>query len=180
VGPRLALHPDPKPPQVQLLRVGFWNCGGFPVHAGDPKDHEICQALLQHKFDVVGLAETNIAWHLLPPRQHLRERTWGWFQKLSISSSYAFKFPAIVPFQAGGTATLAINDCVNRVTSMDYDETGMGHWSSIQLSGKNHKSIRLITAYRCVKNIHGPLSTWNQQRFILDSHDRDDDPIEAS
>jgi hypothetical protein len=128
---------------------------------------------------MVGLAETNLAWHMLLPRQRLRERTWGWFQKLSLSSSYAFKFTAIVPFQVGGTATLAINDCVHRVTSMEYDQTGMGRLSSIQLRGKNQTSIRLITAYRCVKNIHGPLSAWNQQHFILDSNERTEDPIEA-
>jgi hypothetical protein len=62
---------------------------------------------------------------------------------------------------------------------MEHDQSGMGRWSSLQLSGKNQTSICLITAYRCVKNIHGPLSTWNQQRFILDSSDRSDDPIDA-
>jgi hypothetical protein len=34
-------------------------------------------------------------------------------------------------------------------------------------------------AYRCVRNFHGPLSAWNQQRFILDSDNREEDPIEA-
>jgi hypothetical protein len=147
--------------------------------AGDSKDHEICQALLKHKFDMIGLAETNLAWHLLPPRQRLKERTWGWFQQLSISSAYASKFPAISPYQVGGTATMAINDCVHRVVSMECDQAGMGRWSSIQLRGKNNTSIRLIAAYRCVKNINGPLSVWNQQRFILDSINRDEDPIHA-
>jgi hypothetical protein len=128
---------------------------------------------------MIGLAETNLAWHLLPPRQHLRERTWGWFQQLSISSAYASKFPAISPFQVGGTATLAINDSVHRVSSMECDQSGMGRWSSIRIQGKNQTSIRLIAAYRCVKNIHGPLSTWNQQRFILDSTNRTEDPIDA-
>jgi hypothetical protein len=137
VGSRLPIHPDPKPPQPRIIRVGFWNCGGFPVHAGDPKDHEICQALLRYKFDMVGLAETNIAWHMLPPRQRLRERTWGWFQKLSMSSSYAFKFPAIVPFQVGGTATMAINDC----------NTELPPWSTINQvwdAGPRYSSVGKI------------------------------------
>jgi hypothetical protein len=112
---------------------------------------------------MIGLAETNLAWHLLPPRRRLKERMWGWFQQLSISSAYAFKFPAISPFQVGGTAFLAINDCVHRVASMECDQCGMGCWSSIQLRGKNQITIRLIAAYCCVKNIHGPLSAWNQQ-----------------
>jgi hypothetical protein len=176
-GPKLCLHPDAQPPQH--LRFGFWNCGGFPIHAGDTKDHEICQALLRYKFDLIGLAETYIAWHLLPPNQRIRERTWGWFQKLSVSSSYASKFPAVSPFLVGGTATFALNNSVHRVVSMDSDSSGMGRWSSVRLRGKNQRCVRIVTAYRCVKNFHGPLSAWNQQRFILDSCNREEDPIEA-
>ena len=179
VGPRPCSHPGKNPPKVRFLRFGFWNCGGFPVHAGDPKDHEICQALLQQQFDVIGLAETNIARHLVPPNQRLRERTWDWFKKISISSSYAFKFPAVNPLLVGGTATLTINDCVHRVTSMEGDPSGMGCWASVKLQGKDQISVRFISAYRCVKNIHGPLSVWNQQRFILDSNNQTDDPLEA-
>jgi hypothetical protein len=128
---------------------------------------------------MIGLAETNLAWHLLPPRQRLKERTWGWFQQLSISSVYASKFPVISPFQVGGTATLAINDCVHRVHSMECDQSGMGRWSSIQLRWKNQTSIRLIFAHCCMKNINGPLSVWNQQRFVLDSTNQPEDPIDA-
>jgi hypothetical protein len=109
----------------------------------------------------------------------MRERTWGWFQKFSVLSSYASKFPAIAPFLVGGTATLAINNCVHCVASRDFDASGMGQWSSVKLRGKNQRCIRLVTAYRCVKNFHGPLSAWNQQRFILDSCNREEDPIEA-
>jgi hypothetical protein len=55
----------------------------------------------------------------------------------------------------------------------------MGRWSSVKLRGKNQRCVWLVTAYRCVKNFHGPLSAWNQQRFILDSCNREEDPIEA-
>jgi hypothetical protein len=74
---------------------------------------------------------------------------------------------------------MAINNCVHRVVSIECDQSGMGRWSSIQLRGKNKTSIRLIAAYRCMKNINGPLSVWNQQRFILDSINRAEDPIHA-
>jgi hypothetical protein len=96
-----------------------------------------------------------------------------------VSSSYASKFPAIAPFLVGGTATLAINNCVYRVASRDFDVSGISRWSSVKLRGKNQRCIWLVTAYRCVKNFHGPLSAWNQQRFILDSCNREEDPIEA-
>jgi hypothetical protein len=49
----------------------------------------------------------------------------------------------------------------------------------VKLQGKDQVSVRFISAYRCVKNIHGPLSVWNQQRFMLDSNNQPDDPLEA-
>jgi hypothetical protein len=128
---------------------------------------------------VIGLVETNLAWHLLPPSQQLRERTWGWFRKISISSSYAFKFPAASPLLAGGKATLVINDYVHRVASLEGDPSRMGRWSSINLQRKDQCSVRFISAYRCVRNINGPLSVWNQQRFILDTDIQTEDPLEA-
>jgi hypothetical protein len=128
---------------------------------------------------LIGLAETNVAWHLLPPNQRIRERTWGWFKKLSVSSSYASKFPAIAPFLVGGTATFATNNCIHRIASMDTDASGMGRWSSVKLRGKKQRCTRLIMAYRCVKNFNGPLSAENQQRFILDLGNRAEDPLKA-
>jgi hypothetical protein len=62
---------------------------------------------------------------------------------------------------------------------MEGDPSGMGRWSSVKLQGKEQVSVRFISAYRCVKNVHGPLSVWNQQRFLLDSNNRPDDPLEA-
>jgi hypothetical protein len=32
---------------------------------------------------------------------------------------------------------------------------------------KNNIHLHIISAYCCVKNIHGPLSVWNQQRYLL-------------
>lgn len=160
-----------------VLRVAFWNCGGFPVKPGEPKDHEICQTLLRINPDLMGLAECNLCWHKLPAHHRLRERIWGWFEKTSISVAYPNKFPAVSPTLAGGTTTLAINDSVNRVSSTDIDPSGLGRWSSILLKGKGHVSIRFVTAYRCVRNTKGPLSVWNQQRYLLDLQNCDEDPI---
>jgi hypothetical protein len=65
------------------------------------------------------------------------------------------------------------------IASMEGDPSGMGRWTSVKLQGKDQISVRFISAYRCIKNIHGPMSVWNQQRFILDSNNRTDDPLEA-
>jgi hypothetical protein len=54
----------------------------------------------------------------------------------------------------------------------------MGRWCSTKFPGKGNHSIRFISAYRCVKNIHGPLSVWNQQRYLLDLQHTNTDPIE--
>jgi hypothetical protein len=52
----------------------------------------------------------------------------------------------------------------------------LGRWASTQ--GKKDQAVRVIAAYRCVKNIYGPLSIWNQQRYLLDLQNCSSDPLE--
>jgi hypothetical protein len=53
-----------------------------------------------------------------------------------------------------------------------------GRWAATRLRGKNNIHIRIISAYRCVRNIYGPLSVWNQQRYLLDMQNIPNDPID--
>jgi hypothetical protein len=76
---------------------------------------------------------------------------------------------------AGGTAILTINDTVHQVA--DKFNNSLGRWSSTLIRGRQDRSLQAISAYRCVKNIRGPLSVWSQQRYLLDLQKCADDPI---
>jgi hypothetical protein len=155
--------------------VIFWNCGGFLIDRTHPKNSMIQKISFDTQADVVALAELNLSWKLVNPHDRLPERTRGWFRAVHITQAYPFRFPAVTPHLAGGTAILTIDDLVHRVTDQEVDE--MGCWASTSLRGLNGRKVRLISAYRCVKNIYGPLSTWNQQRYLLDLEKCNSDPI---
>jgi hypothetical protein len=113
---------------------------------------------------------------MVPPSDRLRERTWGWFSAVHIANSYAHEFPATSANQAGGTAIFTLNDTIHQVTEKTQDR--LGRWTSTKIQGKQNRSLRLISAYRCVQNFYGPLSVWNQQRYLLDVSGIQDDPLD--
>jgi hypothetical protein len=135
----------------------------------------IRKIIFDTKADIIALAELNLSWKLINPHDRLPERTRGWFKAVHITQSYPFQFPAVTPHLAGGTALLTMDESVHRVVDREVDE--MGRWASTSLRGIKGRKVRLISAYRCVKNIYGPLSTWNQQRYLLDLKNCQTDPI---
>jgi hypothetical protein len=160
----------------KVLRIIYWNCGGFPNARNHPKNDLIRQVLTDTDADMAALAEINTSWKMVHPHDRLRERTWGWFSSLHISNAYAYKFPALSANLAGGTAVFTLNNATHQVNDKTQDP--LGRWSSTRLQGCQSKALRLISAYRCVRNFHGPLSVWNQQRYLLDLDPISKDPIE--
>jgi hypothetical protein len=122
------------------------------------------------------MAEINTSWKMVQPSDRLYERTWGWFPSLHISHAYAAEFPSSSAHQAGGTAIFAIGKAVHYVMEKSSDK--WGRWCSTKFRGASEHTFRIISAYRCVRNIHGPLSVWNQLRYLMDLQRISDDPIE--
>ena len=50
----------------KVLRIGFLNVGGLTAEAHSTKDLDLRQSLSKQDFDIFGMSETNLAWHLLP------------------------------------------------------------------------------------------------------------------
>jgi hypothetical protein len=168
-----AVEPDNK----NFLRIIFWNCGGFPNDRLNPKNHLIRNTLQETRADIAALAETNISWKMLRPQDRLHERTWGWFPFTHISYSYPVDFPASSANLTGGTAVFTLNNMVHQVADKSSDS--LGRWTSTVVRGKRNHLVRVISAYhRCVKNTHGPLSVWNQQRYLLDLQRCELDPLD--
>jgi hypothetical protein len=116
--------------------------------------------LLDAQADIAALAEINTSWKMLRPHDRLHKRTWGLFSALHISQAYAADFPAPMAHLKGGTAIFTMNESVHQVAAKSGD--GMGRWSSTLIQGTQNRAVRIISAYRCVKNTQGPLSVWNQ------------------
>jgi hypothetical protein len=157
------------------IRIIFWNCGGFPPTRDHPKNQVIRNVISKTEADIAAFAEVNLNWKKVKPHDRLQERTWGWFQALHTSSSFAIDFPAASQTQVGGTAIFTLNEYVHQVDEKTCDR--LGRWCSTKLKGKGHTAIRFISAYQCIKNMQGPLSVWNQQRYLLDLSKDTTDPI---
>jgi hypothetical protein len=158
------------------FRIIFWNCGGFPNDRDHPKNNLIRSTIAKTHADVAALAEINTSWKMLKPADRLHEQTWGWFSARHISHAYAADFPSASANQAGGSAILSVNSSVHYVMEKSADR--WGRWCSTKFRGTNDHTFRVIAAYRCVRNIHGPLSVWNQLRYLMDLQRISDDPIE--
>ena len=163
----------------QCLRIGFWNCGGLPLNNRDLKNNFIREWITELKWDIVGLSEVNVHWKLLNPTQRLPERTFGWFESLHLSLAYLHDWPAATASQVGGRLVWSINRGAHRVMEHGFDSTLMGRWCWTRYRGRGGRTLRVISAYRCVDNQMGPLSAWSQQRRILDLHHIEKDPREA-
>lgn len=111
---------------------------------------------------MAALAEINTSWKMVQPHDQLHERTWGQFSAIHIANSYTNEFPSPSANQAGGTAMFTLSNMTHQVIEKTQDL--MGQWTSTKIQGKQNHSLCLISAYRCVRNLHGPLSVWNQQR----------------
>lgn len=161
----------------KIFQMVFWNCGGFPNDRHHPNNNIIRNILEDVQADAAALAETNTNWKALQPYDRLYERTRGWFSALHISNAYASDFPALSANQAGGTAIFTLKDNVHYVMEKSADP--WGRWCSTKFQGIANLSFRVISAYRCVRNIHGPLSVWNQLRYLMDLDQRPGDPIDC-
>jgi hypothetical protein len=88
------------------------------------------------------------------------------------------KIPSQVRSQYGGVTLLSINKAAHRVTRSGQDTAGLGRWAWTQYRGRNNVSLRVITAYRPVRNTAGAMSVRSQQRSYFDAKDEDRCPRE--
>jgi hypothetical protein len=172
------------PPGLKLddtLRVGFQNFGGFPEFASHFKNASFRQFILQHDFDIFGLAETNLKWCILPAASQFYERIRNTWPKTHTSLAYnrtvpsrdSRKLKGQSEFrQYGGVALLSTTQAAHRVSGSGRDPTGLGRWTWTSYKGRSSVSLKVVAAYRpCLSD--GALSTFSQHVNYF--HDQDDD-----
>jgi hypothetical protein len=165
----------------EFLSLGFWNCGGFPTDNSNAKNKMFIELIRQNNFDVFGFSEVNVHWKALPARSRLPERTIGWFESLHRTTTYLEECQTWTPgtaYQVGGVTQWSIDKVAHRVFESGQDNSGLGRWVWTRYQGTGGRMLRVVTAYRCVKNTTGATSVWSQQTLFLNSLGIDDDPRE--
>jgi hypothetical protein len=100
----------------------------MPIHAADKRNRDILKFININHFDVMGMAEINLAWHNLAIHDRLAERTRGWFQSKN-SAQASLKLPQILgAYQVGGVVQWAINETGSRVIEQGSGPLGRWCW----------------------------------------------------
>ena len=140
------------------------------------KNTELKEFIKKEKFDIIGMAEMNLAWHRLPALTRLYHRTIRWFESRQITAAYYRGWSVNSKEQFGGTSVWSINQAAYRVCETGQDRMGLGQWAWTRYRGKNGQHLRVIAAYRPHRNDRDLASPWNQQKCFFDSIDREGDP----
>ncbi len=157
---------------AHILRLGFQNIGGFSFSSGSNKDDKIRHGINLWEFDIVGLAELNIDWRLIPEQDRLYFRTKPWWKTVHISSTHNTTSPPIQRKQFGGTALLSLGSVVHHITGTGSDPSGLGRWTWSLYRGKNQRLLKVYTAYR-PNPPSGPFSVYAQHQLFFTSQNND-------
>ena len=64
--------------EKNVLRIGFQNIGGFTINKGKYKERIIRKGIAKWELDIIGCAETNVDWRIVPEEDRLYFRTKEW------------------------------------------------------------------------------------------------------
>ena len=165
------------------LRISLTNAGGFPISTQDKKNKLLLSFVQDNDIDVPMWTETDKHWDSLPFKDRLPARTNGWFESLHMTTAYYKTFPGATRQQYGGVSLWSTGQAAHRIKDSGFDlasgtdRFGLGRWAWTRYQGRNGVSLRVVVAYRPVRNKRGVMSVWNQQKLYWEKHNDDTDPI---
>ena len=135
---------------IILQRQRYWHrCN---LQYSTSKLGKLKKLVINHKVDIIGMAECNVDWR--SQKETLADRFEGWFshKKVICSNNWKINPNLSKPFQSGGTAMIATNATASFTLTSGVDPQGLGRWSWIRLTGKHGLTTRIISAYCPIKN----------------------------
>ncbi len=118
--------------------------------------------------DAITLQETNLSWnqsHQCTIQKILQHPS----SQALIATASSSKISK-TPHQPGGTLQAVVGDWATRVVQHGTDITGLGHWSYLEMHGKNDKCYIILSGYQVCTNQKfdlGSNNMYNQQFCIL-------------
>jgi exonuclease III len=150
-----------------MIRILFQNpqgLGRLQNNEGPPtsKINKLKNTLLKHDIDLIGFAEVNKDWRLVPQNETWWSTTDGWFEHRRMTAGINRKVPPTSRVQYGGTLLMAMNKIAFSIAESKEDPRSLGRWTSLLLRGKNQQLCRIICAY-CPCRSLGPSSSYALQ-----------------
>jgi hypothetical protein len=119
--------------------------------------------------DIVGLCETSINWSKNATLKNYKDVLKKKFKKNAMVVSTIHKLTDRVHLP-GGTATLTLNNTVNRIERIIKDKYDMGRWTGNTYRLGDGRKLNVITAYRVIEQkitSRNSMSTSSQQHHLL-------------
>jgi hypothetical protein len=133
------------------LRLGYGNVNGIPaITTGNNKVNAIKRFVNHFELDGFFGAEGNLNWKAMSragrlPEQFLSTNALRTIASYNTHENFGRK-------QRGGTFGLAFGQLATQVSKVGTDESGMGRWSWILVTGRNGQKARIIVAYQACRN----------------------------
>jgi hypothetical protein len=114
-----------------MVRRTFQNPQGIgPINrireCQSSKINSLKETLLKHHVDILGLAEVNKDWRIIPQQETMWHVTEGWFEYRRLATSINARIPSSQMMQFGGTMLLAMNKIAYNIVSIEEDPQQLG------------------------------------------------------
>jgi hypothetical protein len=155
---------------VATTRIILQNINGIRQQGEFADAHTISEYATTAQATIVGITETNVDWKYRGTRAACRKIFQKYWQRVNIATSSSdHQFDRV--YQPGGTATIIGSPWAGRSQSST-DSSGLGRWSVMQLVGRMHSKVAVITAYRATGTRNkGPFTAYSQQSCLLRQRD---------
>ena len=134
------------------------------------KMEKLKRLIIKESVDYAALTETNKNWSAVPQEHSIWNGTQGWRQHRRAQVSWNKTIRSTEERLIGGTASLAFDDLVFRISQQSNDIRNLGRWSIVTIKGKNNLTTSVITCYCPVKNASSPGSVYSQHLTYLAQH----------
>ena len=159
----------------QHTRIFFQNIYGLKLTQTGIDLSKILVQADGTELDIIGLAETNVAWKRHQATTQLQNECTRLWQRAKTVAAGSTQYQQDTLKQYGGTALIVRGRWTSRCLGAKTDET-LGRWSILHFQGKNNKKLSIICAYLvCSKPISkcGPQTAAFQQWSLLHQQNED-------
>jgi hypothetical protein len=145
------------------------------MDASNSRHEELITDIITGEFDVLGLAEANVAWQNLQFEHRPKERFRGVFETVHVVTANLNDTNWNERRQFGGALTITKDETCHKIVASGNDFLHLGRWSWIKLRGKGGIHVRILAVYRPVRS-SGFTTTYQEQKRALLNQDIDECP----
>lgn len=144
-----------KTKDTNSFRFAFQNIKGLPLAPRSFKAELLTSVFQDYRFDFFGVQEVNCHDRILPPSLRWQRR-FPHLHTIAATNRHSTSNRRVI---FGGTACFLHENTMLRKIDQGEDPTGLGRWIWVLLQGKQGIRVRVISAYRPVKDTSAKITS---------------------